>query len=57
MRNKESLPKYLIQEKFKMLAFFIFEKTVPKWTNFSSFYLILKGSPFQYHKVRHANFL
>ena len=37
---------------------FLFLKKQPqKWTNFSTFYLIFKGSPFQYHKVRHPNFL
>ena len=37
---------------------FLFLKKQPqKWPNFSTFYLIFKGSPFQYHKVRHPNFL
>ena len=37
---------------------FLFLKKQPqKWSNFSTFYLIFKGSPFQYHKVRHLNFL
>ena len=57
LRNEKSLPKYLIHEKFKMSAFFISEKQPQKWTNFSTFYLIFKGPPFQYHKVRHPNFL
>ena len=30
IRNEKSLPKYLINEKFKMSAFFISEKTAPK---------------------------
>ena len=66
MRNEKSLPKYLIHEKFKMSTFFIkmsktclstMSKTAPKWTNFSTFYLIFKGSPFQYYKVKHPYFL
>ena len=57
MKNEESLPKYLIHEKLKMSPFFISEKTAPKWTNFSTFYLSFSGSPFHYHKVRHPNFL
>ena len=37
---------------------FLFLKKQPqKRTNFSIFYLTFKGSPFQYHKVRHPNFL
>ena len=37
---------------------FLFLKKQPqKWTKFSTFYLIFKGSSFQYHKVRHLNFL
>ena len=36
-------------------TFFISEKTVPKI--FSTFYVIFKGPPFQYYKVRHPNFL
>ena len=37
---------------------FLFLKKQPqKRTNFSTFYLIFKGPPFQYHKVRHPNFL
>ena len=37
---------------------FLFLKKQPqKWTNFSTFYLKFKGSLFQYHKVRHPNFL
>ena len=40
--------------KFKMSAFFLFlKKQSQKRTNFSTF----KGLPFQYHKVRHPNFL
>ena len=35
---------------------FLFLKQRQKWTNFSTFYLVFKGSPFQYHKVRHPNF-
>ena len=36
---------------------FLFLKKQPqKWTKFSTFYLIFKGPPFQYHKVRHPNF-
>ena len=36
---------------------FLFLKKQPqKWTKFSTFYLIFKGSSFQYHKVRHPNF-
>ena len=57
LRNEKSLPKYLIHEKFKMSAFFISEKTAPKWTNFSTFYLIFKGLSFQHHNVRHPSFL
>ena len=45
------LPKYLIHENSKYQHFFISEKTAP------TFYLIFKGSPFQYHNVRHPNFL
>ena len=41
--------------KFKMSAFFYFWKNSPK--NGQIFYLIFKGPPFQYHKVRHPNFL
>ena len=55
--NEKSLSKYLIHEKFKMSAYFISEKTAPKIDKFSTFYLIFKGSLFQYHKVRHPNFL
>ena len=33
---------------------FLFLKKQPqKWTKFSTFYLIFKGPPFQYYKVRH----
>ena len=49
------LPKYLIHKNLK--RFFISEKQPQKRTNFSTFYLIFKGPPFQYHKVRHPNFL
>ena len=57
MRNEESLSKYLIHKKFKMSAFFISEKTAPEMGKFLAFYVIFKGPPFQYHKVRHPNFL
>ena len=53
LRNEKSLPKYLIHEKFKMSAFFISEITTLKMETFFKFYLIFKGPPFQYHKVRH----
>ena len=49
------LPKYLIHKNLK--RFFISEKQLQKRTNFSTFYLIFKGLSFQYHKVRHPNFL
>ena len=52
---EKSLPKYLIHKNLK--RFFISEKQPQKRTNFSTFYLIFKGPPFQYHKVRHPNFL
>ena len=42
MRNDELSLKYLIHEKFKMSAFLVSEKTAPKWTKFSTFYLIFK---------------
>ena len=54
--NEKSLPKYLIHEKFKISAFFISEKQPQKLAKFSTFYLIFKGSLFQYHKVRHPDF-
>ena len=57
MRNKKSLPKYLIHENSKYQHFLFLKKQPPKLTNFSTFYLIFKGPPFQYHKVRHLNFL
>ena len=56
MKNEESLPKYLIYEKSKGQHFLFPKKTAPKWTNFST-NLTFKGSPFQYDKVRHPNFL
>ena len=34
LKNEKSLPKYLIDEKFKISAFFISEKTAPKMDNF-----------------------
>ena len=43
--------------KFKMPTFFFLKTQPQKQTNFSTFYLIFKGLPFQYHKVRHPNFL
>ena len=45
--------------KIQNVSIFYFWKNnlKPKWTNFSTFYLKFKGSPFQYHKVRHPNFL
>ena len=44
--------------KIQNVSIFLFLKKQPqKRTNFSTFYLIFKGPPFQYHKVRHPNFL
>ena len=44
--------------KIQNVSIFLFLKKQPqKQTNFSTFYLIFKGPPFQYHKVRHPNFL
>ena len=44
--------------KIQNISIFLFLKKQPqKRTNFSTFYLIFKGPPFQYHKVRHPNFL
>ena len=57
MRYEKSLPKYLIHEKFKMSAFFNSEKTTPKMDKFFKILAKFKGPPFQYHKVRHPNFL
>ena len=58
LRNKKSLLKYLIHENSECQHFLLFLKKGPqKWTNFSTFYLIFKGPPFQYHKVRYPNFL
>ena len=37
IRNEKSLPKYLINEKFKMSAFFISEKTAPQMDKFFNF--------------------
>ena len=33
------------------------KKQLQKWKNFPTFYLIIKGLSFQYHKVRHPDFL
>ena len=54
---EKSLPKYLIHENSKCHYFLFLKKQPQKQTNFSTFYLIFKGPPFQYHKVRHSNFL
>ena len=44
--------------KIQNVSIFLFLKKQPqKRTNFSTFYLTFKGPPFQYHKVRHPNFL
>ena len=64
---KNSRPKYVILWEMRnhyqniwfmriqnVSIFFTSEKTAPKI--FSTFYLIFKGPPFQYHKVRHLNF-
>ena len=37
--------------------FLFLEKQPPKRTNSSTCYLVFKGPPFQYHKLRHPNFL
>ena len=37
MKNEESLPKYLIHEKFRMSALFIAEETAPKMDKFFNF--------------------
>ena len=47
--KSEIITKIFDHEKFKMSAFFISQNQSQKWTNFSTFYLILKGPPFQYH--------
>ena len=44
--------------KIQNVSIFLFLKKQPqKRTNCSTFCLIFKGLPFQYHKVRHPNFL
>ena len=48
MRNDKLFLKYLVDEN---------PKSQQISTNFSTFYLIFKGPSFQYHKVRHPNFL
>ena len=58
LRNKKSLLKYLIHENSECQYFLLFLKKGPqKWTIFSNFYLIFKGPPSQYYKVRYPNFL
>ena len=54
--NEKSFPKYLIHENSECQHFFISEKTAPKTEKFSTLYLIFKGPPFQYHKVRPLTF-
>ena len=56
-RNEKSLPKYLIHENSRCQHILFLKKQPQKWSIFSTFYLIFKGQPFHYHKVRHLNFL
>ena len=57
MRNKKSLPKYLIHEKFKMSSFFISEKTAPKnGKSFQLFPLYSNGRHFNITKLDILNF-
>ena len=47
--------KYLIHENLKCQHFFLFLKKQPQF--FFPFFTLYSKSPFQYHKVRHLNFL
>ena len=55
MRNHYRTIWYLKNPKCQHFLFL--KKTAPKIDKFFIFYLIFKGSPFQYYKVRHPNFL
>ena len=57
MRNEKSLSTYLIHENSKCQHFLFLKRQPQKRTNFSNCYLIFKGPPFQYHKVRHQYLL
>ena len=53
---EKSLLKYFL--KIQNVNVFLFLKKQPqKRTNFSTFYFIFTGPSFQYHKVKHPNFL